>query len=94
MYLGQGYKPPKDGVEGLFKLKSNQKKNNAPIFSQIPSASELKTESGLAALENVLKGHPNLSGQHATQSDVTAFQNIPESPSYWKFRSTCQWFHR
>ena len=52
----------------------------------VPSAAELTTEGGLAALENVLKGHQYLAGDKATQVDVLAFEHLTESPSYWKFK--------
>jgi len=90
MYLGQGYKPPKDGISGLW----NQKKgaNKKAVFVPVPT--DLSTESGLESLESVLKGHAYLGGQEASQVDVLAFEKISESPSYWKFKATTQWWHR
>merc|ERR1712079_884815 len=35
-----------------------------------------------------------LGGQEASQVDVLAFEKISESPSYWKFKATTQWYHR
>ena len=90
MYLGQGYKPPKEGISGLW----NQKKetNKKAVFVPVPT--DLSTEAGLESLESVLKGHAYLGGQEASQVDVLAFEKMSESPSYWKFKATTQWWHR
>ena len=92
MYLGQGYKPPKDGISGLWNQKEGNTNKKAKVFVPVPT--DLSTDSGLETLESVLKGHAYLGGQEASQVDVLAFEKISESPSYWKFRATTQWYHR
>ena len=86
MYLGQGYKPI--CIKGLLKAENqtNKKEKASVTYVPVPSAAELTTEGGLAALENVLKGHRYLAGDKATQVDVLAFEHLTESPSYWKFK--------
>jgi hypothetical protein len=45
MYLGQGFKPPKDGVTGLFCVKKAANKNdNKLVYSPLPTASEMTSE--------------------------------------------------
>ena len=89
MYLGQGYRPPKDGVNGLWNRKSTDKK---AVFVPLPS--DLTTDAGLEALEAVLKGNSFLGGAQASQIDVTAFEAMSESPYYWRYKATCQWYHK
>ena len=88
LYLGQGYKPPPNGLEG------QAKPSKGPSYVPLPT--NLDTEAGLEALENVLKGHKFLDGSsHPTKVDLQAFEGLQgQSPSYWKFRATTQWFHR
>ncbi|CAB4067286.1 VARS [Lepeophtheirus salmonis] len=50
--------------------------------------------SGHAILNNVLKGITFLSGSEASQIDLEAFNSIQESPSYWKHKHLCIWYHR
>jgi len=91
MYLGQGYKPI--SIKSLLKV-NNQSNKKGATYAPVPSAEEFASEIGLTALENVLQGHQYLSGDKATQVDTTAFERISESPSFWKNKATCQWYHR
>ncbi len=86
MYLGVGYKPPKEGVEGLFAKNVKMAQNSKPTVAYVPLPSNINAEEGQGALDNVLKDHPYLSGPKATQVDTLAFEGIKESPSYWKFK--------
>merc|ERR1712223_960829 len=89
MYLGQGYKPV--SIQSILKANSHKKE---ATYAPLPSKDELASEIGLEALENVLKGHQFLAGDKATQGDIKAFEGLSGSPSFWKFKATCQWYHR
>jgi len=103
MYLGQGYKPisiknlrqgyKPISIKNLLK-DNNQTKKKEAAYVPVPSPAELASDIGLTALESVLKGHQYLAGNKPTQVDITAFNGLSESPSFWKYKATCQWYHR
>ncbi len=93
MYLGQGFRPSKDGVASL--LKANKGQNKAATHVPLPTVDEMKTDVGLDALDSCLKSNKFLGGgDQATQVDAAAFEALQDSPYYWKYKATCQWYHR
>uniref|UniRef100_A0A0K2UCH4 Valine--tRNA ligase n=1 Tax=Lepeophtheirus salmonis TaxID=72036 RepID=A0A0K2UCH4_LEPSM len=91
MYLGDS---PSDHGYSLNSLFDNQYSSSQNTFTTLPEKKILQSASGHAILNNVLKGITFLSGSEASQIDLEAFNSIQESPSYWKHKHLCIWYHR
>eukprot|EP00096_Caligus_rogercresseyi_P012501 TRINITY_DN5251_c0_g1_i1.p1 TRINITY_DN5251_c0_g1~~TRINITY_DN5251_c0_g1_i1.p1 ORF type:complete len:1155 (+),score=367.54 TRINITY_DN5251_c0_g1_i1:65-3466(+) len=98
MYLGENPSDHGYSLLSLFKNKYSSKSSNKPTYSPLPSKEVLQGPSGHYFLESALKGgNAYLSGRDGgTQVDVDAFEAMgkKESPSYWKHRKLCNWYHR
>ena len=96
MYLGSGFRPSKEGLAGLIKSSSGAGKGQSKATHvPLPPANEITTDVGLEAFEGCFKSNRFLGGgDQATQVDAVAFSAFTESPSYWKYKATCQWYHR
>ena len=93
LYLGEGFRPYKD-LPSLLRQKSGSGKVGFE-HTPLPPAKDFKAAASLAFLDSCLHQNPFLAGSEATQVDCVAYERMAgESPSYWKHRNLCRWYHR
>jgi valyl-tRNA synthetase len=93
MGLGEGFTPYKD----LYSLLGQKSASGKVGFEHapLPPAAQFKSGANFRFLDSCLRQNPFLAGGDATQVDAVAFERVAcASPSYWKYKSFCQWYHR
>ena len=94
LYLGEGFRPYKD-LPSLLRQKSEGGGKVGFAHSALPPEKDFKSAASAAFLDSCLHQNPFLAGSAATLVDTVAFERMAgESPSYWKQRNLCRWYHR
>ena len=96
MYLGEGFKPePAERAHNFFKQKSAAGSSKGFTHVPLPPETEMRSPATLQMLDSILRNYPFLAGTEPTTVDKIAYKSFTdENPSYWKYRSLCQWYHR
>ncbi len=93
LYLGEGFQPYKE-LHTLLAGKTAGKKSGFE-HSPLPPAAKFCEAASFSFLDSCLRQSAFLAGSNASQVDTVAFERMKgESPSYWKYRHLCHWFHK